>query len=80
LKQKYLVVELTPTSARLEDTEVKKGKTLPLVPEVRDGSNPGPNPGLNSGLNPAMDQQAVEQQSMEPQAIEPADPGAEPPQ
>jgi hypothetical protein len=80
LKQKYLVVELTPTSARLEDTEVKKGKTLPLVPEVRDGSNPGPNPGLNPGLNPAMDQQAVEQQSMEPQAIEPADPGAEPPQ
>jgi hypothetical protein len=80
LKQKYLVVELTPTSARLEDTEVKKGKTLPLVPEARDGSNPGPNPGLNPGVNPAVDQQAVEQQSMEPQAIEPADPGAEPPQ
>jgi hypothetical protein len=72
LKQKYLVVELTPSSARLEDTEVKKGKTLPLVPEVRDQSNPGPNPGI--------EQQAVEQQSMEPQAIEPADPGAEPPQ
>jgi hypothetical protein len=76
LKQKYLVVELTPTSARLEDTEVKKGKTLSLVPEVRDGSNPGPNP----GLNPAMDQQAGEQQPIEPQTIEPADPGAEPPQ
>ncbi|MGI9075601.1 MAG: hypothetical protein ACR2JB_30710 [Bryobacteraceae bacterium] len=72
LKQKYLVVELTPSSARLEDTEVKKGKTLPLVPEVRDQSNPGPNPGI--------EQQAGEQQPIEQQMIEPADPGAEPPQ
>ena len=76
LKQKYLVVELTPSSARLEDTEVKKGKTLPLVPEARDLSNPGPNPGLA--------QQAVEQPSMEPQAIDPqqpesqAEPGVDP--
>jgi hypothetical protein len=83
LKQKYLVVELTPTSARLEDTEVKKGKTLPLVPEARDASNPGANPGLTTGLNPGvnagMDQQPADQ-PIEQQSIEPADPGAEPPQ
>jgi hypothetical protein len=83
LKQKYLVVELTPTSARLEDTEVKKGKTLPLVPEARDASNPGANPGLNTGLNPGVNpaiEQPGEQQPIEQQSIEPADPGAEPPQ
>ncbi len=32
LKLKYLVVELTPTSARLEDIEAKQGQTLPVVP------------------------------------------------
>jgi hypothetical protein len=69
LKQKYLVVELTPTSARLEDTEVKKGKTLPLEPEARDQSNPGPNPGPNAG---------IEQQSVEQQTVEPVDPGVDP--
>ena len=30
--KKYLVVSLTPTSARLEDTELKKGQTLAVVP------------------------------------------------
>ena len=29
---KYLVVELTPSSARLEDTNLKQGQTLPVVP------------------------------------------------
>ncbi len=28
----YLVVELTPNSARLEDTNLKQGQTLPVVP------------------------------------------------
>jgi len=32
LMKRYLVVSLTPTSARLEDTEIKKGQTLPVVP------------------------------------------------
>lgn len=32
VKQRYLVVELTPTSARLEDTQLKQGQTLPVVP------------------------------------------------
>lgn len=36
LKQRYLVVELTPNSAKLEDTQMKKGQTLPLVPEARN--------------------------------------------
>jgi hypothetical protein len=36
LKQKYVVVELTPTSARIEDTELKKGKTLPLEPQAKE--------------------------------------------
>ena len=30
--KKYLVVALTPTSARLEDTQLKKGQTLSVVP------------------------------------------------
>lgn len=41
VKSRYLVVELTATSARLEDTQVKKGKALPLVPEAKDQFNPG---------------------------------------
>ncbi|HSU60552.1 MAG TPA: hypothetical protein VLI55_14665 [Bryobacteraceae bacterium] len=34
LDQRYLVVELTPDSARLEDTQVKQGQTLALVAEA----------------------------------------------
>lgn len=30
--KRYLIVSLTPTSARLEDTQVKKGQTLNVVP------------------------------------------------
>jgi hypothetical protein len=32
LKQRYLVVELTPINARMEDVQVKQGKMLPVVP------------------------------------------------
>lgn len=32
LKQRYLVVELTGTSARLEDVQMKQGQTLAVVP------------------------------------------------
>lgn len=39
VKSRYLVVELTPSSARLEDTQVKKGKALPLEPEAKDQFN-----------------------------------------
>ena len=34
LQQRYLVVQLTPTNARLEDTQIKMGQTLPVVPEA----------------------------------------------
>lgn len=34
LKQRYLVVTLSPNSARMEDTQLKQGQTLPLVPEA----------------------------------------------
>jgi hypothetical protein len=40
LKQRYLVVELAATNARLEDTQLKKGKALPLVPEAREQFTP----------------------------------------
>jgi hypothetical protein len=32
VRQRYLVVELTPNSARLEDTQLKQGQTLPVMP------------------------------------------------
>ncbi len=34
LKQRYLVVSLTPTSVRLEDVQLKQGQTLQVVPEA----------------------------------------------
>jgi len=34
LDHKYLVVELTPNSARLEDVQLKQGQTLPVIPEA----------------------------------------------
>ncbi len=50
LQQRYLVVQLSPTSARLEDTQVKLGQTLPVVPEALE-------PGGTGAINqPAMNQ------------------------
>lgn len=34
LEQKYLVVSLSATSARIEDVQLKQGQTLPVVPEA----------------------------------------------
>ncbi|MBV8817635.1 MAG: hypothetical protein JO022_04705 [Acidobacteriaceae bacterium] len=34
VNHRYLVVELTPSSARMEDTQIKQGQTLPVVPEA----------------------------------------------
>jgi hypothetical protein len=34
IKGRYLVVELTPNSAKMEDTQLKQGQTLPVVPEA----------------------------------------------
>jgi hypothetical protein len=36
LHKRYLVVQLTPTTARLEDTQAKLGQTLPVVPQALD--------------------------------------------
>jgi len=32
VKQRYMVVEINPNSARLEDTQIKQGQVLPVVP------------------------------------------------
>jgi hypothetical protein len=32
VKQRYLVVEITPLNARVEDTQIKLGQTLPVTP------------------------------------------------
>jgi hypothetical protein len=32
VKQRFLIVELTPTSARIEDTQLRQGQTLPVIP------------------------------------------------
>lgn len=32
VKQRFLIVELTPTTARIEDTQLRQGQTLPVVP------------------------------------------------
>jgi hypothetical protein len=55
VKSRYLVVELTPASARLEDTEVKKGKALPLEPEAKDQFNPAA--AAAAGMAVGVDQQ-----------------------
>jgi hypothetical protein len=34
LKQRYLVVELTPNTAKMEDVQLKQGQTLGVVPEA----------------------------------------------
>lgn len=34
VKKRYLVVELTPNSAKMEDVQLKQSQTLPVVPEA----------------------------------------------
>jgi hypothetical protein len=60
LENRYLVVQLTPNNARVEDTQVKLGKTLPVVPEAieqpgapgRSMIPPDANPGIiNQGID-----------------------------
>lgn len=46
VKQRYMIVELTATSARVEDTQLKQGKALPLEPEAKDQSIPGAGVGV----------------------------------
>ncbi len=54
IQQRYLVVQLTPNSAKLEDTQVKIGQTLQVVPEAAEQGGTGTaafNQPANSGLN-----------------------------
>jgi len=58
MQQRYLVVQLTPTTARLEDTQLKLGQTLQLVPEAAEPAagmarqiQPEMNPMVNQGLD-----------------------------
>jgi hypothetical protein len=60
LQNRYLVVQLTPNEARIEDTQVKLGKTLPVVPEAIEQpgapgqavATPDMNPGIvNQGID-----------------------------
>lgn len=41
IKQKYLVVQLTATAAKLEDTQVKMGQSLPVTPEAMEQGGAG---------------------------------------
>ncbi len=59
LKNRYLVVQLTPNDARVEDTQVKLGKTLPVVPEAIEQAG-GPARQITPEMNPGMINQGVE--------------------
>lgn len=60
LENRYLVVQLTPNDARIEDTQVKLGKTLPVVPEAIE--QPGaPGRAVTPEMNPGMVNQGVDE-------------------
>lgn len=61
IKQQYLVVQLTATAAKLEDTHMKMGQSLPVTPEAMEQGSPGfgrqlpgnqapGQPGMNAGF------------------------------
>jgi hypothetical protein len=51
IQQRYLVVQLTPKTAKLEDTQLKLGQTLQLVPEAAE---PAPGMGRQQQIPPDM--------------------------
>jgi hypothetical protein len=53
IQQRYLVVQLTSSTARLEDTQLKLGETLQLVPEAAE---PAAAPGMAHQIQPDMNQ------------------------
>ncbi len=55
VKQHYLVVQLTPISAKMEDTQLKLGQTLPVTPEALEQGGPafGRSP-ANQGMQPGQ--------------------------
>jgi hypothetical protein len=56
IQQRYLVVQLTSTTARLEDTQMKLGQTLQLVPEAAE-----PAAGMARQVQPDMNPMVVNQ-------------------
>jgi hypothetical protein len=56
IQQRYLVVQLTPKTAKLEDTQLKLGQTLQLVPEAAE---PAPGMGRFLVATPAVLANAV---------------------
>jgi hypothetical protein len=61
LQNRYLVVQLTPNDARVEDTQVKLGKTLPVVPEAREQPGAaGPQPVESPDANPVIMNQGID--------------------
>lgn len=59
IQQRYLVVQLTAANARLEDTQIKLGQTIAVVPEAQ--GQPGMNLGLQQQNQGMMNQGAVEE-------------------
>lgn len=61
LENRYLVVQLTPSDARVEDTQIKLGKTLPVVPEAREQPGAaGAQPVESPDANPVIMNQGVD--------------------
>ncbi len=54
LQNRYLVVQLTPNTARVEDTQVKLGKTLPVVPEAIEPTGGAAGRQITPEMNPGM--------------------------
>ncbi len=66
VQQRYLVVQLTPNAAKIEDTQVKMGQTLQVVPEATEQGGTGTaafnQPANPQGLNrPGMIQPGITQ-------------------
>ena len=60
LENRYLVVQLTPNDARVEDTQVKLGKTLPVVPEAREQPGAPGRAVIQPDANPGMMNQGID--------------------
>ncbi len=66
VQQRYLVVQLTPNTAKVEDTQVKMGQLLQVVPEAMEQGGTGTaafnQPANPQGLNrPGMIQPGMNQ-------------------
>ena len=74
VQQRYMVVQLNPLSARLEDTQIKMAQTLPVVPEAleRGGGFGGP---INQ---PGFQQQETNEDNQEEQPQQGIPPGQPP--